>query len=96
MSQTFQARVDAIDQEMLAPLVRQALQSPEAEVVEWRYVPLGEGGAKASWAVCASPDRHVYRMRWSRGHWCQWQDKIPHFWRDKIPQHKCSVRRYVI
>jgi hypothetical protein len=46
MSQTFQARVDAIDQEVLAPLVRQALQSPEAEVVEWRYVPLGEGGGQ--------------------------------------------------
>jgi hypothetical protein len=41
MSQTFQARVQAIDRTVLTPLVRQALGNPVAEVLDWEQRPLG-------------------------------------------------------
>jgi hypothetical protein len=48
MSQTFQSRVQAVDRTMLTPLVQQTLDSPTAEVLDWKQQPLGGGAAHAS------------------------------------------------
>lgn len=41
MSQSFQARLQAVDRTVLTPLVRQALTSPVAEILDWEQQPLG-------------------------------------------------------
>jgi hypothetical protein len=48
MSQTFQARLQAVDRTILNPLVRQALASPGAEVLDWEQRPLGGSTAQVA------------------------------------------------
>jgi hypothetical protein len=45
MSQSFQARLQAVDRTLLTPLVRQALDRSDAEVLDWGQQSLGGGGA---------------------------------------------------
>jgi hypothetical protein len=43
MSQSFQARLQAVDRSLLTPLVQQALDHPLAEVLDWTQCPLTGG-----------------------------------------------------